>query len=171
MSEDQGRVPIQLIRGEWVILDSDLAGLYGVKTGRLNEQIKRNQHRFPSDFVFQLTPEEKRGVIAKCDNPTKVLYYRGLPMALTEHGALMASMVLNSPKAMEMSVFVIRAFVGMRKEMSRNEEVLRRLAEMDQTLLLHDEGLRDLYEKLMPLLEPGPELKRRKIGFGAKDAG
>ena len=165
MSEAQGRVPIQLIRGEWVILDSDLAGLYGVKTGRLNEQIKRNQHRFPSDFVFQLTPEEKRGVIAKCDNPTKVLYYRGLPMALTEHGALMASMVLNSPKAMEMSVFVIRAFVGTRKEMSRNEEVLRRLAEMDQTLLLHDEGLRDLYEKLMPLLEPGPELEKRKIGF------
>ena len=165
MSEDQGCVPIQLIRGEWVILDSDLAGLYGVKTGRLNEQIKRNQHRFPSDFVFQLTPEEKRGVIAKCDNPTKVLYYRGLPMALTEHGALMASMVLNSPKAMEMSVFVIRAFVGMRKEMSRNEEVLRRLAEMDQTLLLHDEGLRDPYEKLMPLLEPRQEPERRKIGF------
>jgi len=113
-----------------VILDSDLAALYGVKTGRLNEQIKRNHHRFPPDFVFQLTPEEKRGVVAKCDNPSKVLYYRGLPMALTEHGALMASMVLNSPQAMEMSVFVVRAFVGMRKEMSRNEEVLRRLCEI-----------------------------------------
>ena len=86
-------------------------------------------------------------------------------MALTEHGALMASMVLNSPRAMEMSVFVIRAFVGMRKEMSRNEVVLRRLAEMDQTLLLHDEGLRDLYQKLMPLLDPRPEVEKRKIGF------
>ena len=130
MGENQERVPILWIRGEAVILDSDLAALYGVKTGRLNEQIKRNHHRFPPDFVFQLTPEEKRGVIAKCDNPAKVLYYRGLPMALTEHGALMASMVLNSPQAMEMSVFVVRAFVGMRKEMSRNEEVLRRLSEI-----------------------------------------
>ena len=130
MTEYQERVPILWIRGEAVILDSDLAALYGVKTGRLNEQIKRNHHRFPPDFVFQLTPEEKKGVIAKCDNPAKVLYYRGLPMALTEHGALMASMVLNSPRAMEMSVFVVRAFVGMRKEMSRNEEVLRRLCEI-----------------------------------------
>ena len=166
MGEVQDRVPIHWIRGEAVILDSDLAALYGAKTGRLNEQIKRNQHRFPPDFVFQLTLEEKKGVIAKCDNPKKVLYYRGLPMAFTEHGALMASMVLNSPKAMEMSVFVVRAFVGMRKEMSRGEEVLRRLAEMDQTLLIHDEGLRDLYQKLIPLLSPGPEPERRKIGFG-----
>lgn len=90
-------------------------------------------------------------------------------MVFTEHGALMASMVLNSPKAVEMSVFVVRAFVGMRKEMSRGEEVLRRLAEMDRTLLLHDEGLRDLYQKLMPLLNPGPEPERRKIGFGKGD--
>lgn len=169
MREVQDRVPILWIRGEAVILDSDLALLYGVKTGRLNEQIKRNHHRFPADFVFQLTLEEKKGVIAKCDNPTNVLYYRGLPLAFTEHGALMASMVLNSPKAMEMSVFVVRAFVGMRKEMSRGEEVLRRLAEMDRTLLLHDEGLRDLYQKLMPLLNPGPEPERRKIGFGKGD--
>ena len=169
MSKVQDRVPILWIRGEAVILDSDLAALYGVKTGRLNEQIKRNRHRFPPDFVFQLTQEEKKGVIAKCDNPTNVLYYRGLPMAFTEHGALMASMVLNSSKAIEMSVFVVRAFVGMRKEMSRGEEVLRRLAEMDRTLLLHDEGLRDLYQKLLPLLDPGPEPKRKKIGFGEVD--
>ena len=86
-------------------------------------------------------------------------------MVFTEHGALMASMVLNSPKATEMSLFIVRAFVGLRKEMSRGEEVLRRLAEIDQTLLVHDEGLRDLYQKLLPLLEPGPEPKRRKIGF------
>ena len=111
--------------------------------------------------------ERSEGGLVRRWESSKVLYYRGLPMALTEHGALMASMVLNSPRAMEMSVFVVRAFVGMRKEMSRNEEVLRRLAEMDQTLLLHDEGLRDLYQKLMPLLEPRPEVERRKIGFGA----
>jgi len=159
------RVPILWIRGEAVILDSDLAGLYGVETRRLNEQVRRNAHRFPVDFMFQLTLEEKKGVVAKCDNPEKILYFRGLPMVFTEHGALMASMVLNSPKATEMSLFIVRAFVGLRKEMSRGEEVLRRLAEIDQTLLVHDEGLRDLYQKLLPLLEPGPEPKRRKIGF------
>ena len=159
------RVPILWIRGEAVILDSDLAGLYGVETRRLNEQVRRNAHRFPVDFMFQLTLEEKKGVVAKCDNPEKILYFRGLPMVFTEHGALMASMVLNSPKATEMSLFIVRAFVGLRKEMSRGEEVLRRLAEIDQTLLVHDEGLRDLYQKLLPLLESGPEPKRRKIGF------
>ena len=159
------RVPILWIRGEAVILDSDLAGLYGVETRRLNEQVRRNAHRFPVDFMFQLTLEEKKGVVAKCDNPEKILYFRGLPMVFTEHGALMASMVLNSPKATEMSLFIVRAFVGLRKEMSRGEEVLRRLAEIDQTLLVHDEGLRDLYQKLLPLLEPGPEPKTKKIGF------
>ena len=159
------RVPILWIRGEAVILDSDLAGLYGVETRRLNEQVRRNAYRFPADFMFQLTPEEKKGVIAKCDNPEKILYFRGLPTVFTEHGALMASMVLNSQKANEMSLFIVRAFVGLRKEMSRGEEVLRRLAEIDQTLLVHDEGLRDLYQKLMPLLEPGPEPEKRKIGF------
>ena len=161
----RGQIPILWIRGQPVILDSNLAALYGVKTGRLNEQVKRNVHRFPADFVFQLTQSEKQGVVAKCDNPSKVLYFRGLPMAFTEHGALMASMVLNSPKATEMSVFIVRAFVGLRKEMSRNEEVLRRLAEIDRTLLLHDEGLRELYENLRPLLEPKPEPKKRRIGF------
>ena len=147
-------------------------GPSGVVRGQNRSTKRADQTESPSlsaRLVFQLTPEEKKGVIAKCDNPAKVLYFRGLPMALTEHGALMASMVLNSPRAMEMSVFVIRAFVGMRKEMSRNEEVLRRLAEMDQTLLLHDEGLRDLYQKLMPLLDPRPEVEKRKIGFGDGD--
>ena len=78
---------------------------------------------------------------------------------------MMASMVLNSRKANEMSLFIVRAFVGLRKEMSQGEKVLRRLAEIDQTLLVHDEGLRDLYQKLLPLLEPGPEPEKRKIGF------
>jgi len=103
---EKSEIPILWIRGEAVILDSDLASLYGVKTGRLNEQVKRNAHRFPLDFVFQLTLQEKKGVIAKCDNPNKVLYFRGLPMVFTEHGALMASMVLNTARATEMSLFI-----------------------------------------------------------------
>ena len=119
----RGQIPILWIRGQPVILDSNLAALYGVKTGRLNEQVKRNAHRFPADFVFQLTQSEKQGVVAKCDNPSKVLYFRGLPMAFTEHGALMASMVLNSPKATEMSVFIVRAFVA--QPATRNQKRLR----------------------------------------------
>ena len=162
---EKSEIPILWIRGEAVILDSDLASLYGVKTGRLNEQVKRNAHRFPLDFVFQLTLHEKKGVIAKCDNPNKVLYFRGLPMVFTEHGALMASMVLNSARATEMSLFIVRAFVGLRKEMSKSDEVYRRLAEVDQALLLHDKGLRDLYQKLMPLLQPQREDEKRRIGF------
>jgi len=162
---EKSEIPILWIRGEAVILDSDLASLYGVKTGRLNEQVKRNAHRFPLDFVFQLTLQEKKGVIAKCDNPNKVLYFRGLPMVFTEHGALMASMVLNSARATEMSLFIVRAFVGLRKEMSKSDEVYRRLAEVDQALFLHDEGLRDLYQKLMPLLQPQREDEKRRIGF------
>jgi phage regulator Rha-like protein len=86
-------------------------------------------------------------------------------MAFTEHGALMVASVLNSDRAIAMSIYVIQAFVKMREELMANETVLRRLAEIDQTLLLHDEGLRDLYEKLMPLLEPGPEREKGKIGF------
>ena len=86
-------------------------------------------------------------------------------MAFTEHGALMVASVLNSDRAIAMSIYVIKAFVKMREELMANETVLRRLAEMDQTLLMHDEGLRDLYKKLMPLLESGPEREERKIGF------
>ena len=169
MREVQDRVPILWVRGEAVILDSDLAALYGVKTARLNQQVRRNTERFPEDFAFILTGEEKREVVAKCNNLRKMLYFRGLPMAYTEHGALMAATVLNSPVAARMGIFMVRAFVKMRREMSRSEEVLRRLAEVDQTLLLHDEGLRDLYQKLMPLLDPGPEPEKRRIGFGKGD--
>lgn len=169
MREVQDRVPILWIRGEAVILDSDLAAMYGVKTARLNQQVRRNAERFPEDFAFTLTREEKREVVAKCNNPGKMLYFRGLPMAYTEHGALMAATVLNSPVAARMGIFMVRAFVKMRREMSRNEEVLRRLAEMDRTLLLHDESLRDLYEKLMPLLVLKPEPEKREIGFGKGD--
>jgi hypothetical protein len=87
-------------------------------------------------------------------------------MAFTEQGALMASTVLHSSKAIQMSIYIVRAFVKMRMEMSANEIILRRLAEIDRTLLMHDDGLRDLYEKLMPLLEPRAEPETRKIGFG-----
>ena len=158
-------IPILWLRGLPVILDLHLALLYGVKTKRLNEQVRRNAERFPEDFVFRLSEREWGELVSNCDQFSNMLHSSVLPMALTEQGALMASTVLRSAKAIQMSIYIVRAFVRMREAMSTNEVILRRLAEIDKTLLMHDEGLRDLYEKLMPLLEPGQEPERRKIGF------
>ena len=161
----QQEIPIFWLRGLPVILDLHLAPLYGVKTKRLNEQIGRNIDRFPEDFVFRLSQKEWEEVVANCDHLGKSLFTNTLPTAFTEQGALMASTVLRSAQAIQMSIYIVRAFVRMRKAMSANEVILRRLAEIDKTLLVHDEDLRDLYQKLLPLLEPGPEPERRKIGF------
>lgn len=160
------KITVYRIRGEVVVLDSDLATLYGVKTGRLNQQVRRNADRFPEDFAFTLTANEKKEVVAKCNNPQKLLYFRGLPMVFTEHGALMAATVLNSPKAAKMGIFMVRAFVRMRRELGIHDRISQKLAEIDRTLLIHDEGLRDLYEKVASLLGPAQEPERRRIGFG-----
>jgi len=163
------KIPIFWVRGLPVILDLHLAPLYGVKTKRLNEQIGRNSERFPEDFVFRLSKKEWGEVVANCDHLGKSLFSNTLPTAFTEQGALMASTVLRSAQAIQMSIYIVRAFVRMREAMSANEMILRRLAEIDKTLLVHDDGLRDLYQKLLPLLESGPEPSRRKIGFGNEE--
>jgi len=163
------KIPIFWVRGLPVVLDLHLASLYGVKTKRLNEQVGRNVERFPEDFVFRLSKKEWGEVVANCDHLGKSLFSNTLPTAFTEQGALMASTVLRSAQAIQMSIYIVRAFVRMREAMSANEAILRRLAEIDKTLLVHDEGLRDLYQKLMPLLKPGPEPERRKIGFQARE--
>jgi hypothetical protein len=156
---------ILALRGEKVLLDADLAQIYGVPTKALNRAVKRNIDRFPEDFLFQLTGDETMrcqiGAASK-----RNLRYR--PYAFTEHGALMAANILNSRRAVEMSVYVIRAFVRMRRELTANETVARRLAEIEKTLLKHDGALRDLYEKIRPLLLPPPEPKRREVGFHVK---
>ena len=153
------------LRGEKVLLDVDLAQIYGVPTKALNRAVKRNKERFPEDFLFQLTRDE----LMRCQIGTaskRNLRFR--PYAFTEHGALMAANVLNSRRAVEMSVYVIRAFVRIRRELTVNETVARRLAEIERVLLKHDGALRDLYEKIRPLLLPPPDPKRREIGFHVK---
>ncbi|NDV61193.1 ORF6N domain-containing protein [Puniceicoccales bacterium CK1056] len=171
-------IPIFLLRGRPVILDTDLATLYGVTTKRLNEQVRRNQERFPDDFVFILTKEETgflksqfatskiNSLFIKDLQSTGSGGRRNLPYAFTEHGALMAANVLKSPEAVKMSVFIIRAFVKQRVALSANEAILKRLAEIDKSLLVHDTALRDLYQKLLPLLEPPPTKPKRPLGFG-----
>jgi len=110
-----------------IIVDSDLAEFYGVTTKRLNEQVKRNQGRFPEDFVFRMTAQEKAQVVAKCDHLSKLKYSTVLPSVFSEHGAIMAANVLNSEKAIEMSVFVVRAFVSLRQYVLQHRELAQRL--------------------------------------------
>jgi hypothetical protein len=106
---------ILLIRGQKVMVDADLAELYDVPTKRLNEQVKRNRARFPADFVFRLTTQEKAEVVANCDHLNRLRFSPALPYAFTEHGAIMAAAVLNSARAIEVSVYVVRAFVRLRE--------------------------------------------------------
>ena len=156
---------ILTLRQQKVILDADLAGLYGVPTKRLNEQIKRNADRFPEDFMFQLTAEEKAEVVANCDHLTRLKFSRTRPYAFTEHGALMAANVLNSPDAVKMSVYVVRAFIKQREILLAQTDILKRLAQMDATLLKHDDALRVIWRELQPLLSPPPTPPKRQIGF------
>jgi ORF6N domain len=157
---------ILTVRGQRVILDSDLARLYGVATFRFNEAVKRNRHRFPDDFLFQLTREEAEGLTSQfaMSKPGSG-GRRTLPWAFTEHGALQASNVLNSSRAVAMSVYIIRAFIRLREVLAESHAMAKRLAEVEKTLVTHDVALRDIYQKIRPLLLPPPEPPRKKIGF------
>jgi hypothetical protein len=154
------------IRGQRVILDTDLAKLYGVETFRFNEAIKRNTDRFPDDFCFRLNQEEVESLTSQIAM-SKVGRggRRTLPWAFTEHGCLMAATVLNSRRAVQMSLFIVRAFVQMREALATNSIILKRLAEIDKTLIEHDGALRAIWHQLQPLLQPPPELPKRRIGF------
>lgn len=157
------------LRGRKVMVDSDLADLYGVTTKALNQAVRRNRERFPGDFVFQLNGSEKMKVVTDCDHLARLKFSPVLPRAFTEHGAIMAATVLNSPQAVAMSVYVVRAFIRMREQLASNAAILRRLAEIDKALLQHDASLRDIYHKLLPLLQPAPDPPKRRIGFTSGD--
>jgi hypothetical protein len=161
---------IHLLRGHRVVLDSDLAGLYGVLTKRLNEAVRRNAARFPAEFCFRLTADETAALRSQIATSNLPAPGRGgrryAPFAFTEHGALMAATVLNSPRAVEMSLFLIRAFVRMREELAANAVILKRLVQIDKKLLEHDLVLRELIEKFLPLLSrPADQTAKRRIGF------
>ena len=178
------------LRGQKVILDSDLAAIYGVETKRLNEQVRRNADRFPPDFMFQLTALElanlKSQIAISSSQPidsqdvklnrsqiatgsSKHRDPRFLPYAFTEHGAIMAATVLNSPQAVQMSVFVVRAFVKMREQILNRAEWEKRLTDIEGTLMGHDAALRDLYQKIRPLLLAPPPPPRKRIGFSVTE--
>lgn len=166
------------LRGERVILDSDLARLYGVPTFRLNEAVKRNQERFPADFRFQLTAVEfehlkSQIAISSSGHGGR----RKLPWAFTEHGAIMAANVLNSPQSVQMSVFVVRAFLKMRAALANTRALAKKLADLEAELKsrldVHEVAIVEVLQRVMSLLDPppGPEPPKREMGFHVKVAG
>jgi len=158
---------IVVLRNQKVILDTDLAELYGVSVKRLNEQVKRNPKRFPPDFSFTITRSEYDNL--RSQNATSNSAHGGrryLPHAFTEHGAIMAASVLNSKRAIEMSIFVVRAFVQMREVLRANQRVETKLAELEGRLDIHDAEIQELLEAIRELLTPLPANDRR-IGFEA----
>lgn len=163
-----GALPrIFTVRKHKVVLDADVATLYGVPTSRLNEAVRRNRDRFPDDFCFQLTAEELASLRSQIATSNGRGGRRYLPRVFTEHGALMAATILSSRKAVEMSIYLVRAFVKMREEMLASATILKRLAEIDRRLLEHDSVLREIVERLQPLLDaPAPDDEEKpKIGY------
>ena len=158
---------ILVIRGRKVILDRDLAQLYNVTTKRLNEQVRRNHSRFPDDFIFRLTAKEKAKVVANCDHLSTLKFSPSLPYVFTEHGAIMAASVINSPRAIEASIFVVRAFVRLRKMVETHAELLQKVGELEHRLEGHDQQLQTILEAIRQLMAPTET--KKKIGFTVKE--
>ena len=156
---------ILVLRNQKIILDTDLAELYGVPVKHLNQQVKRNRHRFPADFIFSLTKAEHASLRSQIvtSNPVRG-GRRYLPYAFTEHGAIMAATVLNSKRAIEMSIFVVRAFVQMRQALVVNQHVVSKLSELEARVDSHDAEIQELVDAIRELLTPLPANNRR-IGF------
>ena len=161
---------ILLLRGQRVVLDAELARLYGVGTGRLNEQVKRNLERFPADFMFQLTKQEVAALrsqfaISNVGRGGR----RHAPSAFTEHGAIMAATVLSSPRAIEMSLHVVRAFVRLREMIVANKALAKKLDELEQRVNTHDQAIGDLVRAIRELSTPPDPARKRRIGFIQSD--
>jgi hypothetical protein len=164
---------IRFVRGERVILDMDLAKIYGIPTFRLNEAIKRNKDRFPGDFLFQLTQDEHDALTSQIAISKKGSGgRRTLPYAFTEHGAVMAANILRSERAVQMSIFVVRAFIKMRQTLAANGALTDKLQELEKKLTdrldVHESAIVYVLGELKKLMEPPllPEPKRHSIGFG-----
>lgn len=175
MATSKDPIPLQriersilLIRGQKVMLDADLAELYGVPTKALNQAVKRNQDRFPLDFMFRLTNQERNEVVTNCDHLQKLKFSSVLPYAFTEHGAIMLASVLNTQRAIEVGVYVVRAFVKLREMLATHKELAQKLAELERKLESHDEHIRSLFEAIRQLMAPA-QPKRRPIGFQVKE--
>jgi hypothetical protein len=155
---------IFVVRGKRVMLDADLAELYGVPTRRLNEQVRRNSRRFPPEFTFALTYQEVTDLKSQFATSSWG-GKRKLPLAFTEHGAIMAATVLNSPRAIEVSVFVVRAFLQLREALASNRELTRRLDDLERRVGTHDRAIGEILAAIRQLASPPDPPPKRRIGF------
>jgi len=169
VAKEQSIIPITRVeqkiltlRGEQVIVDADLAELYGVTTKALNQAVKRNAERFPEDFVFQLNAAEKEEVVTNCDHLARLKYSKALPYAFTEHGAIMAAGVLNSRQAIETSIWVVRSFVKLRRLLAGHAELAAKLKELEKK---YDSQFKVVFDALRKLMQPPEGDKKERIGF------
>lgn len=155
---------IFLIRGQKAMMDRDLAGLYGVATKVLNQAVKRNLKRFPKDFMFQLTPSEKNELVTNCDRFKTLKHSTSTPFAFTEQGVAMLSSVLNSERAIEVNIAIMRVFVKIREMIATNKELAHKLNQLERKYEKHDEEIKLIFDAIRQLMiPPGP--KRKRIGF------
>jgi hypothetical protein len=163
---------ILIIRGVRVMIDSDLAELYGVTTKRLNEQVKRNLKRFPEDFMFQLTVQKKQEVVANCDHLRRIKFSPNLPNAFTEHGAVMLASVLNSQRAIIVNIQIVRVFIMMRHALKTQTEILRKLEEIQNNDIEQDKQILLIFKYLQQLEQSRQQqddlASRKRIGFRKK---
>jgi len=182
MSEPKGHLAVSdevimnkilIVRGLKVMIDSDLAELYSVTTKRLNEQVKRNIKRFPEDFMFRLTEEEKEQVVANCDHLKRLKFSPYLPFVFTEHGAVMLASVLSSDRAIQVNVQIVRAFIRMRELLSTHKEIIQKLEQLQKNDIDQDEKITLIFEYIKQLEEvKQQELEQKsrpKIGFKSSE--
>jgi hypothetical protein len=159
---------ILFIRGQKVMVDADLARLYGVSTKRLNQQVTRNRDRFPDDFMFRLTKNEKKELVTNCDRFQTLKHSTSLPRAFTEQGVAMLSSVLNSDRAVDVNIEIMRAFVRLRVMASTQKRLAAKLDELERKIQSHDESIRVIFEAIHQLMTP-PEKPRKEIGFKVEE--
>lgn len=155
---------ILVIRGQKVMLDADLAELYDVPTKALNQAVKRNVERFPADFMFQLSAGEKSEVVTHCDRLARLKYSPSLPFAFTEHGALMLGNVLKSPRAVEISLVVVRTFVQLREMLASHKDLAVKLEQLERKVGSHDQAIAGLIDAIRQMMAPS-ESRSKGIGF------
>jgi len=168
VSEEVIERKIFMIRGHKVILDRDLAKLYGVPTKVLNQAVKRNIRRFPEDFMFQLTETEKEEVVTICDHLESLKFSPQLPYAFTEQGVAMLSSVLNSERAIQVNIAIMRAFVKLKQILSMNKELAHKLAELERKIGKHDVDIQAIFEAIRRLAAPAPVKPKPEIGFHSR---
>ena len=156
---------IFLIRGHRVMIDKDLAGLYGVETKYLNRQVKRNMDRFPGEFMFQLNVSEKKELVTKCHRFNTLKHSVSLPYVFTEHGVAMLASVLNSDRAVKISICIVKTFVKLREIVGTHKELAQKLEQLERKTGKHDEDIRNIFEAIRRLMALPPQYNKTKIGF------